>query len=280
MHKDSIEFVGQTGSVPDPGLCPICTHPMAERFASLFLGKYAGTYDQCPDCQLLQVRTPDWLNEAYDRAICLADTGILTRNLTVADRLASLLPRIGGKGPYLDYGGGLGVLVRLMRDRGFDFRWSDRYASNELARGFEYDFEAGPCTAVTAFEVLEHVEEPLEFIEQALGAGRSDSLIFTTVLFNGEPPAPDWWYYARDEGQHISFFTRRSFEVLGNRLGLRFLSDGSLHMLTRTDLSEATFRRSLSRPARLLARLRRPNSLVQQDSLAMLKRIQGMRKGA
>lgn len=258
----------------------MCTQQMVERFTALCLGKYRAIYDQCPHCQLLQVRAPHWLNEAYQRAICLADTGILNRNLMLADRLAALLPRLGSSGPYLDYGGGIGVLVRLMRDRGFDFRWSDLHARNELARGFEYDVAAGPCSAVTAFEVLEHVERPCEFVEEALAAGQSDSLIFTTVLHNGEPPAPDWWYYAREEGQHISFFSRRSLEEVGSRLGLRFLSNGWLHMFTRRELSEAAFFGAISRSARLIARLRPRNSLVEQDHLAMLDRIRTLRLGA
>jgi len=56
----------------------------------------------------------------------------------------------------LDYGGGHGVFVRIMRDFGFDFRWSDCYATNIYARGFEGDVHLRH-ELVTAFEVFEHL---------------------------------------------------------------------------------------------------------------------------
>ena len=260
-----------------PPPCPICGTQMVERFSATILGRYDAPYDQCPACELFQVRAPCWLDEAYEQAICLADTGILARNLHIADALSALLPRLHGNGPYLDFGSGLGVLVRLMRDRGFNFRWSDRYADNQLARGFEYGAGDPPCSAVTAFEVLEHVEDPAAFLTEALTTGQCRTLIFTTDLHPGPAPAPDWWYYARDEGQHITFYSRRSLDALAARFGLRCLSNGWLHMITDQPIDEPTYCRALRRPARLLARLRPRPSLVAADNAGMLARVRASR---
>lgn len=260
---------------PETLECPVCLSPMREVFRATILRDRTGCYDSCSACGFLRVRSPDWLDSAYSSAICAADTGLVARNLRLADRLAALLPLLGPPGPVLDYGGGTGLLVRLMRDRGFDFRWSDRHARNEHARGFEHDAERDPpCVAVTAFEVLEHVERPVEFVAEALVAGRSDTLVFTTELFAGEPPR-DWWYYAREEGQHVSFFRRDTLAALGARLGLRLLSDGGVHVLTRGGLSQAALARSGTRWARLAARLRdrRRGSLVAADHDAILARL-------
>lgn len=263
-----------------PQPCPICGSAMVERFTGIFLGRHHAPYDQCSSCELLQVRAPHWLDEAYASAINQADTGILFRNLAIADALAALLPRLGGGGPYLDFGGGLGVLVRLMRDRGFDFRWSDRYAANELARGFEYTDSDLPCSAVSAFEVLEHVEDPVAFVTEALAAGRSRTLIFTTDLHQGPAPPPQWWYYARETGQHITFYSRRSLEALADRFGLRLVSNGWMHMLTDRPIGQAAYRRALGRLARLMARLRPRPSLHDADSQAMLDRIRASEASA
>ncbi len=262
--------------------CRICGYQMVYRFSNTILYKYDAFYDQCEQCDFLRVRNPHWLDEAYDDAINLADTGIVSRNLAIANALTALLPRIGRSGPYLDYGGGLGLLVRLMRDRGFDFRWSDRYARNELARGFEHGPDLGPYTAVTAFEVLEHVEDPSEFVMSALAAGQADTLIFSTVLFDGATPSQGWWYYAPEGGQHISFFSRRTLAALAGRLDLRFLSNGWLHMLTTKDMSQTAYRLILSRPSRYLAAL--PNqsrdTFTSQDHQKMVERERMLRKAA
>jgi hypothetical protein len=262
--------------------CRICGYQMVYRFSNTILSKYCAYYDQCEQCDFVRVRDPHWFDEAYDAAINCADTGIVIRNLAIANALTALLPRLSRSGPYLDYGGGLGLLVRLMRDRGFDFRWSDRYARNELARGFEYDPDLGPYTAVTAFEVLEHVEDPGEFVMSALAAGQADTLIFSTVLFDGAMPSQDWWYYAPEGGQHISFFSRRTLEALAGRLGLRFLSNGWLHMLTTKDMSQTAFRLILSRPSRYLAELlnRSRDTFTSQDHRKMVEREHMLRKAA
>lgn len=249
---------------------------MHEAFSATVLGRHHAIYETCPQCGFLSVRSPHWLTEAYTDAICATDTGIVTRNLAIADALVALCPILSGAtGPYLDFGGGTGLLVRLMRDHGFDFRWHDKYADNLLARGFEYEAEMGPCVAVTAFEVLEHVQFPVEFIQDALEFASSDTFIFTTMLFEGDVPAADWWYLASVDGQHISFFRQDTLETIATRLGMRLLTDGWLHVLTRKPISERTYRRCQSRLGKLAKRIanRRRPSLIAQDHKTMVERL-------
>ena len=219
------------------------------------------------------MRDPDWLAEAYDEAIAALDTGLVARNLGIAARLAALLPLLSAApGPYLDQGGGIGLLVRLMRDRGFDFRWGDAHADNQLARGFELG-SGESCIAVTAIEVLEHLQDPLDFITRTLVEARTRTLIFTTELFTGEPPR-DWWYYAEDTGQHIAFYRSDTLAAIARRLGLTLLSHGGLHMLTDRSISPATFRWRLGRFGALVTWLgRRRRSLTEADHAALIERV-------
>lgn len=145
---------------------------------------------KCPACGFLGIRDPHWLEEAYSDSIAITDTGLISRNLSLARRIASFLYIFlgeRGSGRYLDYAGGYRLLTRLMRDRGFGFYWLDRYSPNLLARGFEYT-SLGPCRAVTAFEALEHVADPVGFIHEALAAGGTDILVFSTELYYDPPP--------------------------------------------------------------------------------------------
>lgn len=220
--------------------CSICQGQMAHVFSAVLLGKYNADYMVCQSCGYLKVHEPYWLNEAYSSAIADADTGLVSRNFLIAEKLSSLLfwemaERGGGR--YLDSAGGYGMLTRLMRDYGFDFYWSDKYCENTLACGFEYDAEVGKCVAVTAMEVLEHVIDPVMHVKEILSCANADTLIFSTELYNGSPPNPaEWWYYSLPTGQHIGFFQLRTLQVLADKLGLNFYSANGIHIFTKRRL--------------------------------------------
>lgn len=222
--------------------CPICSGAMTPAFRSTVLSKYEAQYEVCNQCGFLRVRDPHWLPEAYTSAIAAADTGLVVRNMSLAFKMASVLYwvlRERGEGKYLDAAGGYGMLTRLMRDLGFDFYWSDKYCDNLMARGFEYTEDQGPCVAVTAMEVMEHVTDPVAFVDETLKSADSKTLVFSTELYAGNPPPPGtWWYYVFETGQHIGFFQRKTLETLGERLGLQLTSANGLHILSKDKVSE------------------------------------------
>jgi len=258
--------------------CPICAQPRREVGTRVFMAVHAAKLDFCGACGFLQVRDPHWLAQAYGQAITALDTGLVRRNLHMAAALEGLLPALSSaRGIYLDQGGGVGLLVRLMRDRGFDFRWADAHAENLLTRGFELA-PGESCVAATAIEVLEHLQDPLEFVARTLAEAGTRTLIFTTELYAGDPPG-DWWYYAEEAGQHIAFYRHDTLVAIGQRLGLRLYSHGGLHMLTDRAISPFAFRWRLGRFGRLVARLGRRlgrsarPSLVEADHAALLQRM-------
>lgn len=213
--------------------CPVCGSSRSHAFSATLLRKHQVSYYRCPRCGLLQTEEPYWLDEAYSDAIAISDTGLIRRNLSIAAKLAALLYfERDAEGAYLDVAGGYGMLTRLMRDFGFDFYWSDKYCQNLLARGFEADKANAPFKALTAFEVLEHVHDPLAFIAEVMESYGSRTLVFSTELYGDTPPADDWWYYAFDTGQHISFYQAQTMLCIAERLGLKFHSAHGIHMLT------------------------------------------------
>ncbi len=217
--------------------CPVCATERNYCFTGTILQRHHVNYFSCPTCGLLQTETPYWLEEAYSSAIADVDTGLVQRNLLIADKLSCLLFTLfGNKGHYLDIGGGYGLLTRLMRDKGFDFYWSDPHCPNIFAKGFTASQAQSAFTAITAFEVLEHIHTPIAFIQQHLEASNSKTLIFSTDLFIENPPNLDWAYYAFNTGQHITFYQPKTLKIIAAKLGLKFCSFNGIHLFSSQSL--------------------------------------------
>jgi hypothetical protein len=256
--------------------CPICSGDRRVYFQEKILTKYTVDYLYCDRCGLLQTEEPYWLDEAYSDAIADADTGLIQRNIKAAQRLSSLLFFLfDPDGRYLDIGGGYGILTRLMRDIGFDFYWSDQHCKNLFSRGFEGEPINQNFSAITAFEVLEHIHNPLEFIQDFFSRTGTSTLIFSTEVFEGKPPLPDsWYYYAFNTGQHISFFQRKTLDTLAKKLFLSLYSWRNFHILTNQKLPIFLFRLFASRYS-VISNIyvrNRMNSKTMSDHWHMVKR--------
>lgn len=211
------------------------------------LGKYDVQYYRCKETGFIQTESPYWLQEAYSSAISALDVGCVTRNLQFARSTKEIIEkRFPADGQFLDYGGGTGLFVRLMRDEGFPFLRSDLYCENIFARGFDLsdrdpDFQDS-FVLLTAFELFEHFEHPKCQIEKMFGL--SDTILFSTELQPDREltSADDWWYFVPETGQHIAFYNLRSLEYLADHFGARLYSNGaSLHMMTRSASLEDPF---------------------------------------
>lgn len=134
------------------------------------------------------------------------------------------------RGQFLDHGAGYGLFVRLMRDLGYDFLWSDQYCQNLFARGFE-DSQPNRYEAITAFELFEHLTNPLADLGPVFD--RSECLIVSTTLVP-EPALPlgQWWYYGLEHGQHVAFYTVESMRRIAHQFGRQVFNLGSLHVFT------------------------------------------------
>lgn len=148
-----------------------------------------------------------------------------------------------------------------MRDKGFDFQWYDKYCTNLFAKHFNknrayYDL-------VTAYEVLEHLPNPVTDIEEMLSCG--DNLLFSTCLIPSNVRSiSDWGYFAPNHGQHISFYTKESLCVLAKKFDRQYVGYGDMHMFMKEKCSH--FRFSLGcRFFSLIEKVQRRESLLMAD---------------
>ena len=114
----------------------VCGAPTRRTHSALILGRPHAAYWHRARCGFWFINEPHWVPEAYTEAIVDADTGLVARNWLVARRLTPLLLGMFGRdGTFVDYAGGYGLLVRLVRDSGFDFYWQDNFAERRSPPG-------------------------------------------------------------------------------------------------------------------------------------------------
>lgn len=255
-------------------ICRICQQNAPSFAQAVVLRRHAVNYFRCSGCGFIQTQEPTWLDEAYSDAIATGDIGLVGRNLFLAGITHSVIATcLNPGGRFLDFGGGYGLFVRLMRDLGFDFRWDDPFCENLFARGFEAG-RGEKFDLVTAFEVFEHLPNPVEGVEAM--AARADAIFFSTELQPPGPPTPgEWWYYALESGQHVAFYTRKALEQLGAQFGMRLFTNGrNLHLLTKNPVSPFWFRLACSgRLSPLINALRKRKSLLASDHAAVLESL-------
>jgi hypothetical protein len=223
--------------------CRLCNQPANPCGRQRELRHEAHIY-QCGHCDLLQTEAPHWIAEAYSQAISALDTGAIQRNqITVGIALATAqIVGLDKTARCLDWGGGHGVFVRMMRDRGFDFRWRDEYAENLFARGFEGKLEE-PYELITSFEVFEHFVDVRQQLER-LFALRPAFLLVGTLLHEGY--RDDWWYFTNDTGQHVAFYSRKTMQFIAAEFGYQVFAGPGYTVFVR-DPSLGAARRKLLR---------------------------------
>lgn len=238
------------------------------------LKKYEVSYFKCNNCGFIQTEKPFWLDEAYSSAIGSEDTGIMQRNLYLRQVSSALIGAFFNKHKtFVDFAGGYGIFTRLMRDSGFNYLWHDPFASNLIARGFEYSEAVKDVELISAFEAFEHFDNPLEEVEKMLKISKN-ILLSTRIVPNPVPKPDDWWYYSFTGGQHIALYTIKSFEIIAAKHKLNFYSNGkSVHLLTEKKINASLFKlvvKTASLAPNKIFTLNLP-SKTQSDMIAVLE---------
>jgi len=218
--------------------CKICAAQTPKVFSARVMNKYDVEYFRCNNCEYLFTENPYWLDEAYERASNISDTGIISRNQHFTILLSPVIYFLFNKEKkYMDYAGGYGLFTRMMRDIGFDFYWHDPYCENLFTTGFEINIKKeSNFELITAFEVFEHLIDPVDELKKMLQL--NNTIVFSTEILPKSVPKPDeWWYYAFEHGQHISFYSLQTLKFLAEKFGLNLYTSADLFIMTKRNLN-------------------------------------------
>lgn len=257
--------------------CKICNSKSKKIHNGKILDKYIINYYQCTNCGFVQTEEPYWLNESYEDAISLSDTGIVSRNLSLS-KLATIIISIylNKKGEFLDYGGGYGIFTRLMRDNGFNYFWYDKHAENLVARGFEGEIINKKYDGITSFENFEHFEHPLKEIERIFSL--TDFVLFSTDLISVPAPKTEkWWYYCLEHGQHVSLFSNKSLQYIANKYHYNLISNGTnIHIFSKRKINPIIFKIEKVIRKLGLGNLFVKNPLINSDMKKMINKMKDL----
>ena len=208
--------------------CRLCGAEAAYKFSARLIAKYDVRYYVCSGCGSLETEQPFWLDEAYSLNLGDLDCGSAQRNLhNFAACLA--IARIWGIRSAVDFGGGDGLLTRLLRDRHLDCYVEDKYGSPTYAR--QFSTPPARTDAIFAFEVVEHFVDPSAEIG-ALFARRPKVLFGTTSRFTGQ--GADWWYLSRRSGHQVFFYTGEAMRQIAVSHGYRVIETGAFFLFVES----------------------------------------------
>ena len=158
-----------------------CCKGKLKFFSSARVLSYKADYYQCTNCGSLQIENPHWIVEAHSAAISVLDTGLVARCLS-ASRLIGVFLFLERKNNSngIDWGGGTGLLTRLLRDQGFNVLSYDKYIDGQHSKGFNISSSElnSSNDFLIAIECFEHLENPIALLIDAVA--KKDYFIFTT----------------------------------------------------------------------------------------------------
>ena len=220
--RQSTPATSAVSSQPIP--CRLCGGDAVRRFSTQLINKHEVGFFRCNTCGSLETEQPFWLDEAYALNLGDLDCGSAQRNLhNFAACLA--ISAIWKVRTAVDFGGGDGLLTRLLRDRHIDCYVEDKYGSPTYAQAFT-EPPANP-DAIFAFEVFEHFVDPASEIA-ALFARRPKVLVGSTARYVDQ--GADWWYLSQRSGHHVFFYSSPALGRIAAQYGYQLIEVGSLFL--------------------------------------------------
>lgn len=163
----------------------------------------------------------EFAEKIYNRDYVLVDPDYV--DVRPRSNAAGLISMFGDRAHavrHLDYGGGGGLLARLLRESNWQSVSYDPFVNRDADIA-----QLGKFDLITAFEVFEHVPDVRVLMSNLRSLLAPDGIVlFSTLLSDGNIHANQkisWWYAAPRNG-HISLFSKTSLATLAKSRGLTF----------------------------------------------------------
>lgn len=184
-------------------------------------------YALCSNCgfcftpELMTWKLQKFKERIYNDEYILVDPDYIeARPRANAANLISMFGDSAHSIKHLDYGGGSGLLVNLLRQSNWQSTSYDPFVNRNVSVE-----QLGKFDLITAFEVFEHVPNVQELMSNLRSLLSPYGLVLlSTLLSDGNIHAKQrisWWYASPRNG-HISLFSRNSLAILAKNSGFSF----------------------------------------------------------
>ena len=222
-------------SSPDTITCRLCEGRAKLSFETTFLKHVPVALYRCENCESLQTNDPEWLAEAYADTRPVRDIWMVSRTERMKTLVVSVLRILRARNARLvDWGGGNGLLVRMLRDVGVDAYRSDLYVPNYYAVGFDVENKM-KAAVMTAFEVFEHSDNPRKLMRE-MSEHDPDFILLSTKLYKDQ--GKDWGYLHPDSGKHVFFFSAKGLRQLGSQFGYQCVITGAYTLMHKRPIGK------------------------------------------
>jgi SAM-dependent methyltransferase len=221
-------------------VCPVCRGAVSlldvvdfNKTCEEFRGRYfdlAGVpvyYALCGSCgfcfapELCAWPPEEFAARIYNDEYVVVDPDCVeTRPRANAASLVRMFRNLPASIRHLDYGGGNGLLAKVLREAGWDSVSYDPLADKDVKAE-----HLGKFDLITAFEVFEHVPDVQGLMSDLrLLLSPGGVVLFSTLLSDGDiqPNRRLTWWYASPRNGHISLFSKRSLALLAKNSGWNF----------------------------------------------------------
>lgn len=176
----------------------------------------------------------DFANKIYNDDYKFVDPDYLdVRPRNNAKMLIEMLGKQKNHIKHLDFGGGNGLLSKLLHDDGWDSNSYDPFVDKN-----KNIYEFGKYNLITSYEVFEHVPDVKSLVNQLSCLLDENGVVLFSTLLNDDFIRPNeriTWWYASPKNGHISLFSRKSLLCLASQEGFNFHSFSSgFHAFWRT----------------------------------------------
>ena len=204
----------ESSRVPGPAGIPVC-YALCGKCGFCFAPEFAAW------------RLEDFEERIYNDEYVFVDPDYLdTRPRANAANLVSMFGDRAHSIRHLDYGGGNGLLAKILADAHWQSVSYDPFVDRNVTIG-----QLGKFDLITAFEVFEHVPNVRNLMSNLCSLLSPNGLVlFSTLVSDGNirPGERLGWWYASPRNGHISLFSRESLAILARNYGFRVgsFSDG------------------------------------------------------